>query len=596
MLLKTAVVAILAYLQLGAVNAQGSKGRPQPVKQYRCPQDDNSQYTSPPPNAVTFQLRCNQGTTAKRIDDTRKDSQKECADFCSEHPQCQSADYNWQTQNCARFSEYIPTISMAGVNTWFPLEERKQQDPQPPPQQRTPPECPVINNVIVESVANAASFTSAGLCPGDHEKIFTTDGGNYMKIRCEAHVLVNTPMAQQPLSTLAECLNYCSDTPGCKSASWEGGRPTWACKLYSEGEEAAVACTNKLHDMAFMIDPPTIEAADDMTIMCSTECPDANGQIWDSPSGTRFRMHCCKRHGVKAFAVEQMSSLKECMAGCAKIPACQSVDYQKETGNCYMGKHSGEPTIQVAGWASAHSMGCAGACKEKEGCCGCGDGRASGDFIGRPAVGPSTGGPPMALSPACRCGNQGLQWAEYPNRQGDNSGTGKYDNFNPALYKNQIPHSEGITSTAGGIDALGGQRITVYGSSVQFDGDYFAVDHKGYIFAPTTGTYKFTMSQVDDTVFLWLGSNAQSGWTRANAALIVNLGSDTATVDVTAGQYLPIRIMFAQGQGKASFKLSIEAPDGSILVDSNTQQSPYVVQFSCDRVLAPRFSDWGVET
>ncbi|KAK6063766.1 hypothetical protein SCUP515_12196 [Seiridium cupressi] len=305
--------------------------------------------------------------------------------------------------------------------------------------------------------------------------------------------------------------------------------------------------------MAFITDPPTIEAADDMAIMCSTECPDANGQIWDSPSGT-------------AFAVEQMSSLKECMAGCARIPACQSVDHQKET-----------------------------ACKEKEGCCGYGDGLASGDFMGRPAVGQSTGAPPMALSPPGRCGNQGIPWAEYPNTQGDNSGTGKYENFNPALYKNQIPHSEGITSTAGGIDALGGERITVYGSSVQFDCDYFAVDHKGYIFAPTTGTYKLTMSQVGDTVFLWFGSNAQSGWTRSNAALIVNLGSDTATVDLTAGQYLPIRIVFAQGQGKASFKLSIKAPDGSVLVDLNTQQSPYVVQFSCDRVSAPRFSDWGVE-
>lgn len=36
---------------------------------------------------------------------------------------------------------------------------------------------------------------------------------------------------------------------------------------------------------------------------------------------------------------------------------------------CYFGKHSGEPTIEVAGWSSAHSLGCAGACKQ--GGCGC---------------------------------------------------------------------------------------------------------------------------------------------------------------------------------------------------------------------------------
>lgn len=38
--------------------------------------------------------------------------------------------------------------------------------------------------------------------------------------------------------------------------------------------------------MAFIMDPPTIEAEDDPTILCSTECPDANGQTWDWPSGT----------------------------------------------------------------------------------------------------------------------------------------------------------------------------------------------------------------------------------------------------------------------------------------------------------------------
>ena len=37
--------------------------------------------------------------------------------------------------------------------------------------------------------------------------------------------------------------------------------------------------------MAFVIDPPVIEAADDQIVLCSTKCPQAHGQIWDSPSG-----------------------------------------------------------------------------------------------------------------------------------------------------------------------------------------------------------------------------------------------------------------------------------------------------------------------
>ncbi|KAI1081425.1 hypothetical protein F5B20DRAFT_579289 [Whalleya microplaca] len=367
MMQRTVAVAVLTYLQLTAVDAQGSKGRP---IRYVCPQDNGLQYTTPAPNAVTFELKCDQGTTAKRIDNTQKNSQKECADFCSEHPECQSADYDWITKNCARFSEYIPTIPMANVNTWFPLQERTQQDPKPAPQQRSAPNCPATPNLIVESVSNSSSFTSDSKCPQDDNKIFVSAGGQYMRTRCNAHVNSQAPFASSALSTLTECFNYCSDTPGCNSVSWEGGRPSWLCRLYSEGEEAAGPCANHLHDMAFIMDPPTIEAADDPLILCSTECPYANGQTWDSPSGVKFHMDCCKRHGVKAFSQERLPSLKACMAACATAPACQSVDWHGETGMCYFGKHSGEPTISVSGWSSAHSLGCAGACKKSCGCAG----------------------------------------------------------------------------------------------------------------------------------------------------------------------------------------------------------------------------------
>lgn len=307
-------------------------------------------------------------------------------------------------------------------------------------------------------------------------------------------------------------------------------------------------------------------------------------------------MHCCKRHGVEVFLQEPAASFKECMALCGSVPACQSVDYHQDTGKCSLGKHSGAPSILVAGWASAHAIGCAGACKAKS-CCGCSgdDGLASGDFMGLPETGPATAATPKALSPPPLCNNQGLQWAEYPNNQGATAG-GKYESFNPAVYKSQTPNADGITATVGGINSQGGQLTSVYGSSVQFPGDFFALDHKGYIFAPTTGTYKITISEVDDVVFLWTGPNALSGWDRANADLIVGLGeTQTKTVDVTAGRYLPIRIMFAQGQGLAKFRLSIAAPDGSALVDSDTQQSPYVLQFSCDRLSGPVFSAWGSE-
>lgn len=49
----------------------------------------------------------------------------------------------------------------------------------------------------------------------DDGKIFVSGGGNYMKIQCNAHVDSATALATTPLSTFSECLNYCSDTPGC---------------------------------------------------------------------------------------------------------------------------------------------------------------------------------------------------------------------------------------------------------------------------------------------------------------------------------------------------------------------------------------------
>lgn len=37
-----------------------------------------------------------------------------------------------------------------------------------------------------------------------------------MQTRCQAHVAGGVPFAWDVRSTLTECFNYCSDTPGCK--------------------------------------------------------------------------------------------------------------------------------------------------------------------------------------------------------------------------------------------------------------------------------------------------------------------------------------------------------------------------------------------
>lgn len=124
---------------------------------------------------------------------------------------------------------------------------------------------------------------------------------------------------------------------------------------------------------AYAIEPPTSAKPDDQVLLCATECPMADGQTWEAPNGQKYHMDCCKRHGITVISSDVTPSLTTCMSACSMINGCTSVDWHQDTGMCYWGKHSGEPTILVAGWASAHSLGCAGACKKQgSGGCGCG--------------------------------------------------------------------------------------------------------------------------------------------------------------------------------------------------------------------------------
>lgn len=126
-----------------------------------------------------------------------------------------------------------------------------------------------------------------------------------------------------------------------------------------------------------------------MRAACSTECPDADGQVYTAKNKqvkfssfftmltvpatyrlTRFKMFqldCQKRHGTAWFGKLDASSLKECTEACASYIGCQSVDFHARTNKCYLGKRTSKPTLEASGWATAYSLGCAGACSED--CC-----------------------------------------------------------------------------------------------------------------------------------------------------------------------------------------------------------------------------------
>jgi hypothetical protein len=84
------------------------------------------------------------------------------------------------------------------------------------------------------------------------------------------------------------------------------------------------------------------------------------------------------------------------------------------------------------------------------------------------------------------------------------------------------------------------------------DGSTFSCQWLGYFKPTTTETYTF-FTNSDDASYVWVGSNAVSGFTTANA--IVNNGGLhgplelSGSIALTAGVYYPIRIQFGENGG-----------------------------------------------
>ena len=88
--------------------------------------------------------------------------------------------------------------------------------------------------------------------------------------------------------------------------------------------------------------------------------------------------------------------------------------------------------------------------------------------------------------------------------------------------------------------------------SASDDGSNFSCQWLGYFLPSTTETYTFFTSS-DDASYVWVGSNALTGFTTANA--IVNNGGAhgnqerSGTISLTSGVYYPIRIQFGEASG-----------------------------------------------
>lgn len=88
-----------------------------------------------------------------------------------------------------------------------------------------------------------------------------------------------------------------------------------------------------------------------------------------------------------------------------------------------------------------------------------------------------------------------------------------------------------------------------------------SIEYKGYFLASYTGTHTFYLNS-DDASYLWLGLTALSGYTTGNA--LVNNGGlhgpteVSATVNLVAGTYYPVRIQFGNNTGPGVMTASYE--------------------------------------
>jgi hypothetical protein len=108
------------------------------------------------------------------------------------------------------------------------------------------------------------------------------------------------------------------------------------------------------------------------------------------------------------------------------------------------------------------------------------------------------------------------------------------------------------TPTTFGTNPATSVQTTAISELNSGDGDNFSCQWLGYFKPTTTQTYTFYTSS-DDASYMWIGTNAQTGFTTANAT--VNNGGahgvveKSGTASLTAGVYYPIRIQFGESGG-----------------------------------------------
>ena len=119
------------------------------------------------------------------------------------------------------------------------------------------------------------------------------------------------------------------------------------------------------------------------------------------------------------------------------------------------------------------------------------------------------------------------------------------------------------TPTTFGANPATSVQTTTISEPSSNDGSNFSVQWLGYFLPSTTETYTFFTSS-DDASYVWVGSNAVTGFTTGNAT--VNNGGlhgnqeTSGTASLTTGVYYPIRIQFGEQGGSDVLTFNYSTP------------------------------------
>jgi hypothetical protein len=149
----------------------------------------------------------------------------------------------------------------------------------------------------------------------------------------------------------------------------------------------------------------------------------------------------------------------------------------------------------------------------------------------------------------------------------------------------------GGTTDVVGFPASSDAQFTPYDSTTAVSTTEAAIEYYGYLYAPKSGDYTFTISGADDIVFVWAGEVAVADWTRDNALLYAtwyqNGGAKQDKVDTVnqqafaavGGTYIPVRIIWNNKSGDWGFSLTVTDPEDNTILSQEV--GDYTVNTIC---------------